>query len=141
MTLNMLRTSRVDPSKSAYESLEGKFDNNKTPLAPPGTKTLIYEAAARRAAWAPHAVDGWYLGPAMKHYRCGKYFVDRTRATRIASSVKLFPTHCRMPAIFEEDAKILAAKELVQKLANGNVRLNCEQKIRHAKFLKKSLRF
>ena len=58
MTLNMLRTSRSDPSKSAYEVLEGKFDYNKTPLAPPGTKALIYEAAARRAAWALHAVDG-----------------------------------------------------------------------------------
>merc|ERR1711884_396457 len=53
MTLNMLRTSRKDPTKSAYEELEGKFDYNKTPLAPPGTKALIYEAAARRAAWAP----------------------------------------------------------------------------------------
>ncbi|KAL7523320.1 hypothetical protein ACHAXR_000123, partial [Thalassiosira sp. AJA248-18] len=52
MTLNMLRTSRCDPSKSAYEVLEGKFDYNKTPLAPPGTKALIYEAAARRASWA-----------------------------------------------------------------------------------------
>ena len=78
MTLNMLQTSRSDPSKSAYEALEGKFDYNKTPLAPPGTKALIYEAAARRASWAPHAVDSWYLGPAMKHYRCGHYFITHT---------------------------------------------------------------
>ena len=49
MTLNMLRTSRTDPSKSAYEILEGAFDFNKTPLAPPGTKALIYEAITRRA--------------------------------------------------------------------------------------------
>ncbi|KAL7523214.1 hypothetical protein ACHAXR_000076, partial [Thalassiosira sp. AJA248-18] len=49
MTLNMLQTPRCDPSKSSYEVLEGKFDYNKTPLAPPGTKALIYEAAARRA--------------------------------------------------------------------------------------------
>ena len=47
MTLNMLRTSRSDPSKSAYEVLEGKFDYNKTPLAPPGTKALIYKGKSR----------------------------------------------------------------------------------------------
>ena len=136
MTLNMLRTSRKDPTKSAYEELEGKFDYNKMPLAPPGTKALIYEAAARRAAWAPHAVDGWYLGPAMKHYRCGKYYIPHTRATRIASSVKLFPTHCKMPTISEEDETLIAAQELVNELADGDKKLNCEQKLKYAKVLK-----
>ena len=78
LTLNLLRTSRHDPTKSAFEVLEGKFNWNATPLAPPGTKALIYEAPSRRAAWAPHAVDGWYLGPAMNHYRCGLYFIKST---------------------------------------------------------------
>ena len=50
MTLNMLRTSCTDPTKSAYKVMEGKFDYNKTPLAPPGTKALIYKAATRRAS-------------------------------------------------------------------------------------------
>ena len=68
LTLNLLRTARSDPSKSAYEALEGKFDYNATPLAPPGTKALVYETPKRRAAWAPHAVDAWYLGLAMDHY-------------------------------------------------------------------------
>ena len=70
LTLNLLRTSRIDPTKSAYEVLEGTFKYNSTPLAPPGTKALIFEPTSRRTAWGPHAVDGWYLGPAMKHYRC-----------------------------------------------------------------------
>merc|ERR1712115_476468 len=102
----------------------------------PGTKALIYEAAARRAAWPPHAVDGWYLGPAMKHFWCGRYYIPHTRATRIASSVKLFPTHCKMPSISEGDETIIAAEELVKELSNGNKKLNCEQKLKHAKVLK-----
>ena len=69
VTLNLLQTSCADPKESAYEDLNGKFDYNKTPLAPPWTEALIFEATARRAAWGPHAVDGWYLEPAMKHYR------------------------------------------------------------------------
>ena len=81
LTLNLLWTSLVDPEKSAYEVLDGAFDYNTTPLTPPGTQALIYEAPTRRTAWAPHAVDGWYLGPAMRHYRCGLYFITETQAT------------------------------------------------------------
>ena len=131
----MLCTSCTDPTKSAYEVLEGKFNYNKTPLAPPGTKALIYKAAARRAAWAPHAVDGWYLGPAMHHYRCCLYFINHTRATRIASAVKLYPTHCKLPTISEEDETLIAAEELMRQLSHKNVQLECEQKLKHAKIL------
>ena len=88
LTLNLLRTARSDPSKSAYEALEGNFEYNTTPLAPPGTKALVYETPKRRTAWAPHAVDAWYLGPAMDHYRCQRFRIPTTRATQIASSTK-----------------------------------------------------
>ena len=43
MTLNMLRTSRLNQTKTAYEELEGAFDFNKTPLAPLGTKALLFD--------------------------------------------------------------------------------------------------
>ena len=84
--LNLLRTSRSDPTKSAYEVMYGKFDYNKTPLAPPGAKALIFEAASRRAAWAPHAVNSWYLGPSMNHYREFKFFIKSTRGVYPATS-------------------------------------------------------
>ena len=35
LTLNLLRTSRTDPTMSAHEVLEGLYDFNKTPIAPP----------------------------------------------------------------------------------------------------------
>ena len=34
ITLNMLRPSRINPAKSAYNEIWGNFDFNKTPLAP-----------------------------------------------------------------------------------------------------------
>jgi hypothetical protein len=40
-TLNMLRQSRVDPSKSAYEILNGPYDWNRYPLAPLGCKAIV----------------------------------------------------------------------------------------------------
>jgi hypothetical protein len=42
-TLNLLRASRRNPKVSAYSILEGTFDFNATPMAPPGTKVLIHK--------------------------------------------------------------------------------------------------
>ena len=42
-TLNLLRASRVDPTKSAYEVLNGPYDWNHYPLAPLGCKAAVYK--------------------------------------------------------------------------------------------------
>ena len=39
----MLQTCRRDPIISAYEALNGKFDYNKTPMAPLGSPSVIYD--------------------------------------------------------------------------------------------------
>ena len=41
ITLNMLRPSIQNPNISAHTRMEGKFDFNKTPLVPPGTKEIL----------------------------------------------------------------------------------------------------
>ena len=61
LTLNMLRFSRRDPTKSANQEVYGTFNFNKTPLAPLGTKALIYDDPASRTSWAPHATDVFML--------------------------------------------------------------------------------
>ena len=66
-SLNMLRTSRRNPTISAYEDLEGPFDYNKTPFVPLGTKALVYDDPDSRAAWAPHATDAFTIG---LHFWC-----------------------------------------------------------------------
>jgi hypothetical protein len=68
--LNLLRTSRINPRLSAHAQVHGEFDYTRTPLAPPGTRVHIHEKPELRNTWSPHMVDGWYLGPATKHYRC-----------------------------------------------------------------------
>jgi hypothetical protein len=54
ITINLLRPSRVDPRISAYEALHGKFNFNKTPLAPPGSECIILERPNERATWPTH---------------------------------------------------------------------------------------
>ena len=41
-TLNMFRTSRLDKTKTAYQETEGEFDWNATPLAPLGTREMVF---------------------------------------------------------------------------------------------------
>jgi hypothetical protein len=55
---------------SAYDQLNGHFDFNRTPLPPPpGTRIIAHEKPDQRAPWDPHGLDGYYLGPALDHYR------------------------------------------------------------------------
>ena len=96
-TLNLMRQSRVDPTKSADKVLEGPYDWNKYPLTPPGCKAIIHEAAESRASWAPRGVDAWYLHPSKDHYRCNKFYVPETRAYRTSGSAEYYPQHCSNP--------------------------------------------
>jgi hypothetical protein len=70
LTLNMLHFSHCNSKISANQEVYGAFNFNKTPLAPLGTKALIYDDPTSQASWAPHATDGYYVGPANNHYRC-----------------------------------------------------------------------
>jgi hypothetical protein len=98
-TLNMLRASRIDPTKSAYEILYGPYDWNRYLLAPLGCKAVVYEDGNTRGSWASRGIDAFYLGPAMDHYRCDHYYIPDTRAYRISGSSKLFPQHCQLPTM------------------------------------------
>jgi hypothetical protein len=69
ITLSMLRTSRINPKLLAVTHIYGQYDFNRAPLAPPGTILIAHETPGRRQTWAPHGQDGWYIGPALEHYR------------------------------------------------------------------------
>ena len=98
ITLNLLRTSRIDPTKSAYHQIHGhKYDWNAHPLAPPGTKAIVYELPQGRASWGTRGLDAWYCGPAFDHYRNSKFYVPSTKAYRISGSFDSFPQHCILP--------------------------------------------
>ena len=59
LTLNFLRPSRLNPILLAESQLNGVFDFNRTPLAPPVTRVVVHETPDNRRTWAPHAFDGF----------------------------------------------------------------------------------
>jgi hypothetical protein len=42
ITLNMLRTSRINPKLSASTHIYGQYDFNRAPMAPPGTRIITH---------------------------------------------------------------------------------------------------
>jgi hypothetical protein len=81
-TLNLLWTSRTNPEISlAYEALNGPYDWNRDPLAPPGCKAIIYEVPAVCGSCASRGTDAWYLGPSKDRYRCNCFMFPKRECT------------------------------------------------------------
>ena len=111
-TLNLIRASRINPNILAYEALNGPYNWDRYPLAPPGCKAIIYKAPAVRGSWASRGTDAWYLGPLADHYRCNIYYVPETREYRISGSAELFPQHCQVPNLSNNAHLKALTKEL-----------------------------
>lgn len=135
-TLNLLRASRRNPKLSAYTLLEGEYNFNCTPLAPPGTKASVYMDNKVCTSWAPHAEDAWYIQPAMQHYRCYKFWIPETRTTRIAQTATFFPACTQMPTIAAEDMAIISARELVEALTKPQDKKKTNLAFKHTESLK-----
>jgi hypothetical protein len=112
ITLNMLRTSIINPKLSAATHIFGQFDFNRAPIAPPGTRIIAYETPSRRRTWAPHGQDGWYIGPPLKHYRCYTVYSTKTRGDRIVETVYLSPEKFTLPFPSAQDLATQAAVDL-----------------------------
>ena len=56
---------------------------------------------------------GWYLVPALEHYRYHRIFVTETRSERISNIVDFFPQSVETPRIYSADSATLAARDLL----------------------------
>ena len=81
LTLNMLRTSQINPNLSAHEQINGTHDFNATPLAPPGTRCIAHKKSSQHGTCAPHGQPGWYVGAAPEHYWCYQIYIPKTQGT------------------------------------------------------------
>ena len=98
ITLNLLRTSRINPKLSAYAQIFGLFDYNATPLAPLGTKAFVHERVEQRATYADHGNIGYVIGPALNHYRHLKFYIPETGGERVSDTYSFLPSKFILPA-------------------------------------------
>ena len=131
-----MRNSRQNPQLSAYTHMYGIFDFNKTPIAPPGTKAVIFEDPDTRASWGPHGKIAWYVQPALEHYRNYTFYIPETGGVRNSASVQFFPYYVTMPRILNVDAITIAADDLVQALLKPEAKKNLNMLPKHYEALK-----
>jgi hypothetical protein len=118
LTLNMLRTSRINPKIAAATHLDGQYDYNRAPMAPPGTISIAHENPNRRRIWAPHGQDGWYIGSALDHYRCYGVYINKNRSEHVVETVDFFPTEVKVPFPSSKELATEAAKQSTYALSN-----------------------
>jgi hypothetical protein len=98
ITMNLLRPYGPDASMSAYEGVHKKtYDFRAHPIAPFGMRVLIHDKATVRKSWDTHGTPGYYLSPALLHYRCYNTFSIDTQTKRITDTVEWLPEKFKMP--------------------------------------------
>ena len=111
-TLNMLRTSCLHHQTPSFTHMNGLFDYNATPMAPPGIKILVYETPQQRKTWVQHGVDAWYIGYCPDHYRYHKTYLLATRGERISHAVSFLPHDFEVPANNRQDDVARSIRDL-----------------------------
>jgi hypothetical protein len=116
LSLNLLRGLRLNPKLSAWAQLNGNFDFNCTPIAPPGIRVIVHEKPDARTSWSPHGLDGWYTGPALDSYRLYNVWVCDTRAERICDTISWFATQLDMPIASSTDLILAGIQDILHAL-------------------------
>jgi hypothetical protein len=119
MTLNMLRASRLNPTLSAEAQLNGIFDFNRTPLAPPGTSVIIHEKPSVRQFWGHTACMDGTLDRPVSITAATRSTPTRQPMPELPTPYIFFPEAVAMPKTFSADAAIQhAAQKLSYALLN-----------------------
>ena len=122
MTFNLVQACRHNPKLTAHEALGGPFIYDAAPAAPPGCKVIGHEIPQQRKSRAPHSQDGFYLGPAMQHYRCHHVYLTKTHGEQILETVDFQPKICENPVLSNEENVIIAASKLIAALQTPNIK-------------------
>eukprot|EP00957_Ditylum_brightwellii_P210154 15364621-Ditylum_brightwellii.AAC.1 len=81
-------------------------------MAPPGTKCFIHIKPHKRASWRFHAEDAWYVGPALKHYRCYMVVMKQSIVQRITDTIRFKHHNVKLSTVTPAERIQKAVKEL-----------------------------
>ena len=87
----------MNPNLSVWAYVFGNHNFNKYPLLPPGTKIIIHAKSDKRASCDFHDEQGWYIGPAIDHYRCITCYLLKTHKERITDTATSIPNNIPIP--------------------------------------------
>jgi hypothetical protein len=119
LTINLLRQATANPKISEWEYFNRPFNFNKTPLAPMGCRVLIHAKPSTRPSWDYRAKQGFYVGPALNHYRCYELVKSDTKQKVISNTVQFRHAYLQIPAVSLEDKILNGLQVMVGSMQNA----------------------
>lgn len=110
--LNLLQRSKVDPTKSVFKVLYGKYDYTANPFAPLGCAIEIHVMPNKRKTWEEHTITGLYVGNLCDHYRCHKILIKDPRRLRVGHMVFFLHKYLTQPILTLMDALLQATHDI-----------------------------
>ena len=125
ITLALTRKCPNNPNISTYEALYGhKYNFDAKPMVPIGTRVVIHDKSNERNTWGAHGRSGWYVGPALSHYRCFTVVPNSTGIPRVTDTVEFFPEILKLPGSSETEALTAVLQDLLKVLKRAKERGN-----------------
>ncbi len=84
-----------------------------------GCRVLTHTKPATRQSWDYRAMQGFYVCPALDHYRCHKLVKSETKQKVISDTVKFRHAYLQIPAVLVEDKIINGLQVMAGALQNA----------------------
>ena len=115
-TLNMMRSTHINPNISSDAYLQGIHDFNRFPLTPPGILTVIHKSPDNSKSYVLHGLKGWYVGGFPEHYRCFYIWCPDTRRVHQGETVRFFPHDHVLPGLSPHEKITRSIHDLITAL-------------------------
>ena len=129
MTLNFLRQSTIDPTKSAWEIFNDSFDYVATPIGPLGCQIIIHKKPSVRNSWDFHVKYGWSLSFSLEHYRCQHVAPKDTKAVQVSDTLEYWHHYLTQPNLTPEDCVLHGLQTLTCALEDAPIQM-CDAQLR-----------
>ena len=88
---------------SEWDYFNGPFKYAATPLGPFGSRVMIHNTVNTRKLWNQIGKEGFFISPALPHYRCLTVFDSKTKYVSISDTVDFLHTYLQQPTLTPED--------------------------------------
>ena len=116
MTLNLLQQATSNPTISAWENFNGKFNYNATPLGPLGISVIVHTKPGRQQPWDFRGKYVWSVGSSMTHYLCQRVIPKLTRSMMISDTTEFRHHQITQPSVTPKDKVLHGLQQLTAAL-------------------------
>ena len=97
---------------SAWEHFNGPLNFDATPMGPPGCRIISHAKGSTRLSWDYKGHQGFYVGPALDHYRCYTVVKTSTSAVVVTDTVTFQHPTLSIPTLTTTDRVIHCLRAL-----------------------------